>query len=312
MSESGRKVFNMVVAFLVAVAAWVFVVYNYYPMNQVKYASVPVSFKGEKALADRGLAVSSSSLETIAVTLSQKRVDNGSITDENIDVSADVSGCVAGDNSVTLKVSGPSGTKVVSSSASEIGVDVSRIRTEVMDIKVVYGEGADEDEEPVANDLSSVSAEVSCSAELFGRIRSIAAVLDPEDVTENEKSYTIDLKALDSNGEEIPHVVISPDEISLDASAGFTKTVELQVNVNDSSKDDYDRQYTAPDSVTIKGDRDAISNIASISTEEIDISYIYLDEDIDLEYVLPEGVFIADKSVGQKLKLKVSKKESSE
>jgi heat shock protein HslJ len=112
VTDSGRKVFNVVIAFLVSIAAWVFVVYNYEPMTLVKYVDVPVDFTGERELADRGLAVNEASLEEVTVTLSQKRVDGASISAEDISVVADVSECVAGANTVMLDVSGPSGTKV--------------------------------------------------------------------------------------------------------------------------------------------------------------------------------------------------------
>lgn len=312
MTDSGRKIFNMVIAFLVSIAAWVFVVYNYYPMTPVKYTEVPVSFKGEKALADRGLAVSDSSMEYVSVTLSQKRVDGSSISADDISVSADVSECVAGDNTVDLKVSGPSGTKVTSVSASSASVEVARIKDEITDIEVVYSEGAEMNAEPVATDLSSTLAEVKCSDKMFDKIKRVAAVLDPEDVSENEKSYTLKLQALDRAGNAIPHVVISPDEISLDAYAGYTKSVELKMNVRSNVDDSYERTYTAPNLVTIKGSKSTIAKVDSITSQEIDVRYIYADEDIDIEYDLPEGVYISDRSMGQKLRLKVTRKESDD
>lgn len=312
MTDSARKIFYLVIAFLVSIAAWVFVVYNYYPMNQVRYTDVPVSFQGEEALAERGLAVSESSMETIAVTLSQKRVDGGLISSEDISVTADVSECVAGENNVELSVRGPSGTSVVYSSASYAAVEVARTRKEIMDIEVVYGEGAAGDEVPIASDLSSTSAEVSCSADKFGDIRRIAAVLSLEDVTEVEKSYTIKLQALDSDGEAIPHVVISPDEVSLDAYAGYMKKVYLTMNVRDDSDDGYERQYSAPSMVVIKGLKSAIDDIDSISSKEIDITYLYEDQDVEIEYELPEGVYVSDSSMGQKLRVKVTEKEDEE
>ena len=69
----------MVIAILVAIAAWVFVVYNYDPMTLVSYSDVPVNFTGERDLADRGLAVSSTNMETVNVTLSQRRIDGKKI-----------------------------------------------------------------------------------------------------------------------------------------------------------------------------------------------------------------------------------------
>ena len=73
----------MILAFLVAVGAWVFVVYNYEPMTDITYAEVPVTLSGGEALADRGLAVSDTNISGVTVTLNQKRTDAGRIDKED-------------------------------------------------------------------------------------------------------------------------------------------------------------------------------------------------------------------------------------
>lgn len=302
----------MVLAVLVAIAAWGFVVYNYDPMTLVRYTDVPVNYSGEDELAARGLAVSSSSLESVSVTLSQRRVDGSSITAEDIRASVNVSECVAGANSVALNVSGPSGTKVSSVSASSADIEVTRIRSETMDIEVVYAGEVEEDEEPIAHDLSVTRANVSCSTGMFDKISKIAAVLNREDLSEKDKSFTVYLEALDSEGNPIPHVVISPKEVSLDAREGYTKNVKLYMSVKDDSEDNYERTYTAPETVTIKGSKDAVNKISSVMSKEVDISYIYSDDEILIDYDLPEGVVVADESLGQIMKLKVKQKENEE
>ncbi|MBO5513564.1 MAG: hypothetical protein J5961_03120 [Mogibacterium sp.] len=314
MTKSGRKIFNMVIAILVAIAAWVFVVYNYDPMTLVTYNDVPVNFTGERDLAERGLAVSATSMETVNVTLSQRRIDGKKISAADITVNADVSDCVAGDNNVTIRVSGPTGTSVNSVSASETDVDVSRAKTEIMDIDVVYNAEAEleEDEEPIAYDLGSTSAEVSSSAEVLSKIDKVAAVLDREDLTDTPKSYTVDLQALDRNGNVLPHVVIDPKEISLDASEGYIKKVNLYLTVKDESDDSYERKWVAPETVTIKGTESVLNKVNSITAEEIDVTYRYEDEEIEINYDLPEGIYIADESLDQRVKLTVTQKKDDE
>jgi YbbR domain-containing protein len=215
---------------------------------------------------------------------------------------------------VSISVNGPSGTKVSSVSATEADVDVSRIRSEVMDIDVIYGGEVEleENEEPIALDLSSTMAEVSCSGEMLGKVDKIAAVLDREDLTDDVKSFTVDLQALDKEGNVIPHVVIEPKEISLDASEGYTKEVNLYLTVKDESDDNYERKYTIPDTVTIKGTKRAINKVSSIIATDVDVSYKYADEEIAIEYNLPDGIYIADESLGQKVKLTVTQKKSDE
>lgn len=309
MNKRPRRLFDIILALLVAIGGWVFVVYNYYPMTDVNYNNVEVSFSGERALADRGLAVSSVKSDGISATLNQKRVDVNTYSSDDITAMADVSECVAGDNSVRISVTSPPETSVIKSGPATISVNVERTDSAYMDIDVVYESGAPEDAEPIAYDLSQVQAEVVCAASKLGTVRSIAAVLNYDEVGEETKSYTANLVALDKDGNIVPHAVIYPEEISLDASAGVTKTVKLTVPVNSKNNDNYDRKYTAPETVTIKGSEEALAKITSVNANEIDIRYMYENGEVPIEYDLPEGVYPANESHGAVLKVSVQRTE---
>ena len=311
MTDQGRRIFNMVIAILVSVTAWTFVVYNYKPMTEVRYSSVPVSYTGEEKLADRGLAVSETSDETVSVMLSQRRVDSRNISADDIKITADVSGCSAGDNSVSLNISGPKNTSVVSSSSETIAVNVGRTKTASMEIDVIYSGSEGDNEEPIALDLSRAVADVYCTADTLSRIDRVAAVLDYDEVGEDVKSFTAKLTALDEDGEPIQHVVTDPAEISLDACRGYTKTVSLTVPIKNQADEDYDRKYTVPSTVIIKGTEEALEPVRSIKAEEIDLSKRYENAEIPIEYELPEGIYLAKASEGQTLKLTVTKIKKS-
>ena len=82
--------------------------------------------------------------------------------------------------------------------------------------------------------------------------------------------------------------------------------------VKDDSDDSYERTYTAPETVVIKGKKSTVDNFTGITANEIDISNYYEDSEIPIEYDLPEGVSIADEQKPQVLKLKVVEKEEEE
>ena len=312
MTPRGRKIVNMVLAVLVAIAAWVFVIINYDPMTDITYSDVPVTFTGEEALAERGLAVVQTSVDGLNVTLSQKRVDASRIGPEDITVLADLSECVAGDNRVDLKISGPEGTTVLKADKSVADVSVGRAKRDVRPIKVMYKDPEEENAELITFDLSNTEAEVVCTQDRLDSIETVAAMLDYEDVTDDVKSYTVDLVALDKEGNVIPHVLINPEEISLDACAGFTKTVSLSVPVKNTQDDYYERKYTVPERMVIKGSLDDIDNIGTVRAHEVDISGIYEDTELPIEYNLPEGIYVADKSKGQVIKVTVSEKKTED
>ena len=312
MTPRGRKIVNMVLAVLVAVAAWVFVIINYDPMTDITYNDVPVIFTGEEVLAERGLAVAQTNVEGLSVTLSQKRVDASRISPEDITVQADLGECVAGDNRVDFRISGPEGTTVLKADKSTVEVSVGRAKRDVRDIKVMYEDPEEEDAELITFDLSNTEAEVVCTQDRLKSIDTVAAMLSYDEVTDTVKSYTVDLVALDKEGNVIPHVMITPEEISLDACAGFTKTVSLSVPVKNAQDDYYERKYTVPERMIIKGSKEDIDNIGTVRAHEIDISGIYEDTELPVEYNLPEGIYVADKSKGQVIKVTVSEKKTED
>lgn len=312
MTARNHKFLNMALAIIVAAGAWVYVVYNVDPMTETTYSEVPVTYTGEDTLADRGLAVSEASSEGVTVVLNQKRTDTGKITSDDISVTADVSGCTAGDNAVTLSVVGPDGTSVMDSDANTIDVTVERAKTETQNIIVDYKNPEAEDTEPIAFDLSVLTAEVTSTSKRLNEIDTVAALLNYNNVGEDVRSYTKQLVALDKDGEVLPHVVIEPVEISLDAMEGYTKEVALNVTVNTGDDENYERTYTVPETIVIKGSEEAISGIGSIDAEAVDLSGTVENGEVPLVCILPEGVYVANDSRGQVLTYTVTEKEKKE
>lgn len=288
-----------------------FVVYNYYPMTDVKYNDVPLTYEGQRGLAERGLAVSDASTKGISVKLSQRRVNFNNYTSKDIKVVANVSECVAGENSVSVNVSGPRDTSVISHDTDAIKVMVERAESEFMDIEVVYSGNTEEGEEPLVIDIASNSAEVLCASSKLSSIKKVAAVLNKDEVDETIRSYTADLVALDSNGDVVPYAVIYPEEISLDACAGMVKEVKLETPVKGGSDDDYDRSFKVPDTITVKGPIDVISKLESVKAAELDIEYYYEDTELAIEPDLPENVTLKKPDEPPVLKLTVTKKEKA-
>lgn len=312
MSDKGRKIVNIILALLVSTAAWVFVVYNYDPMTKEKYSGIPITYTGLENLANRGYAVAETNHERVDVTLEQKRIDTGSISAEDISVTADVSQLASGQNTVALHVEGPDDTSVSDVSLKTVTIDIESSDSEDMEISVEYPETAEEDAEPIIEDMSETEATVIATSDRLARVDRVAAVIDPEDLNDKLKPLTVDLAALDSEGNRVLNVVVYPQSVSFKAAAGYTKEVKLNVPVTDDSEDQYERTYTVPETIVIKGSRELINKTGSITAEEINISPYYEDAEILLTYELPEGVYLAKGYENLMLKLTVKEKVEEE
>ena len=294
MSEKGRKIFNIILALLVSMAAWVFVVYNYDPMTKEKYSGIPIKYTGLETLANRGYAVAETNHERVDVTLEQKRIDTGSINTDDISVTADVSQLASGQNTVALHVEGPDGTSVSDVSLKTVTIDIESSDSADMEISVEYPMTAEEDAVPIVEELSATEATVIATSDRLAKVDRVAAVIDPEDLNDKFKPLTVDLAALDKDGNRVLNVVVYPQTVAFKAAAGYVREVRLVVPVTDGSDDNYERTFTVPETIVIKGSKDLINKTGSITADEIDISQYYENAEIPITFELPEGIYPED------------------
>ena len=313
MSDKGRKIINTILALLVAMAAWVFVVYNYDPMTKEKYSGIPITYTGLETLANRGYAVAETNHERVDVTLEQKRIDTGNIGSEDISVTADVSQLSSGQNTVALHVEGPEDTSVSDISLKTVTIEIESSDSEDMEISVEYpAASAEDDAEPIVEELSETEATVIATSDRLARVDRVAAVIDPNDLNDKLKPLTVDLAALDAEGNRVLNVVVYPQSVSFKAAAGYVREVRLVVPVKDDSDDNYERTHTVRNTIVIKGSKDLVNKTGSITADEIDISQYYEDAEIPLTFELPDGIYLEKGYEAPVLKLKVKEKATEE
>lgn len=313
MSDKGRKIINIILALLVSMAAWVFVVYNYDPMTKEKYSGIPITYTGLETLANRGYAVAETNHERVDVTLEQKRIDTGNIGSEDISVTADVSQLSSGQNTVALHVEGPEDTSVSDISLKTVTIEIESSDSEDMEISVEYpAASAEDDAEPIVEELSETEATVIATSDRLARVDRVAAVIDPNDLNDKLKPLTVDLAALDAEGNRVLNVVVYPQSVSFKAAAGYEREVRLIVPVKDDSDDNYERTHTVRNTIVIKGSKDLVNKTGSITADEIDISQYYEDAEIPLTFELPDGIYLEEGYEALVLKLKVKEKATEE
>ena len=320
MSDKGRKIINIILALLVSMAAWVFVVYNYDPMTKEKYSGIPITYTGLETLANRGYAVAETNHERVDVTLEQKRIDTGNIGSEDISVTADVSQLSSGQNTVALHVEGPEDTSVNDISLKTVTIEIESSDSEDMEISVEYpAASAEDDAEPIVEELSETEATVIATSDRLARVDRVAADIFKfssdffrNDLNDKLKPLTVDLAALDAEGNRVLNVVVYPQSVSFKAAAGYVREVRLVVPVKDDSDDNYERTHTVRNTIVIKGSKDLVNKIGSITADEIDISQYYEDAEIPLTFELPDGIYLEKGYEAPVLKLKVKEKDTEE
>lgn len=299
MSNKAKSGLSIVLSLLIAFAAWVFVIINYYPTKDVTFHSVPIVFQGEDNLAYSNLAVEKASDESVDVTLNIKRSEIRNISDEDIQVVADVSDAKKGSNTIKIEVVSPEGASVVKKSRSTINIVVDICESKTIDLVAVYGDPSENGEEPVVDNISSSTVVAYGTADNLEQISYAALRFKSSELAAGPMNFEMAPIAMNKSGETVPHIIFYPRTVKGDAFAGTTKTVKLKLNISDNLI--YDKDITAPEKITIKGSSEALGKISRIETEAIDLNSTSESCEIPLRYKLPEGVNIAQASLGEVL-----------
>lgn len=133
MTENRRSTINrlnIIISLVIAFAAWVYVVYNFAPMKEVTYYNVPIDYVGEETLEYRGYQLEEALEKKIDVTLKIRRIDFTKISEDSIEVRADVSEAVEGNNGISLEVIPPEESYAVSTSTKSVSVKVGQFSTD--------------------------------------------------------------------------------------------------------------------------------------------------------------------------------------
>lgn len=287
---------NAIIAIVIAFIAWVYVVYNYSPMKTVTYTNVPITYVGLDTLANKGLAIKTSTNDSVDVRLDVERKDFTNITVDDIVVTADVSQAVQGHNGISLEILPPENSALKKSNVRMISVDVEPCSTKDVDITTIYENSVSDGTEPVGQTMSYRRVSVVGCPSNVDKVCYAAVKIDSTSLEENGKSFVLDAVALDENGRKVPHILVLPSEISVNAFIGETKEVNLDLRVESIEHGMY---YTAPKTIKIKGTAEALEKINSIEAEPVNLTGVKENTVISINYNLPEGVYISKASLGK-------------
>lgn len=286
---------NVILSILVAFAAWIFVVYNVSPTINKTYRDVPLEYKGEYELGQRGLGVLEADEESVNVTVTVDRRDLQEINESDIKAVVDVSSAVRGSNNLDISVETSSKLTVVKQSSENLNVEVTQSDNRDVEVEVGYDADSDSATEPVATEVGVNMVSVIGAKELVAKVDHVLIPLKESSLTESEESYTVKPVAVDENGILVKNIVVLPSEVSLTAYKANTKTVKLKITVSDDAKND-SKKYTVPETVTIKGRDSVLKDIEEIEAESVDISDVSSKRDIPIKLNLPDGVLLSIKS----------------
>ena len=89
--KKNRKIFNIILAVVLAVGVWLYVINVENPTSTATIRDIPVTIVGEDTLAERDLMITGQSQESVSLKLSGRKKTLMKLSKKNITLKLDVS-----------------------------------------------------------------------------------------------------------------------------------------------------------------------------------------------------------------------------
>lgn len=288
---------NRVLAVIVAIVLWAYVVGYVNPAADAVIHDVPINFINQDTLEKDDLMLLSSSNYSVDIAISGQRADVSKTDVSDFNVTCDVSSLKMGDNSVKLKVDGPSDIKIDHISTERITVVIDEKVVAEKPIKVVIEGEVDADKEASVLSIEKNTISVVGPKTSVNKVASMVAYLKATDITSEKKTFSLDVVPVDNSGNLVERVRTSGNsKINVSAIMFMIKSVNLEVPVTNQNANDIERTYSVPKTIVIKGTKEDLDEVGLIKCKPVDLAKVTVDTDIVLSPILPEGVSIASSS----------------
>ncbi len=298
--KNKSKLLTMIVALLISIALWFYVVTVENPEVTVTISNIPVVFTNQEVLAeDYDLIITSGLDSTVSLRLTGQRSEINKLTEDNIVISVDVSRLTrAQEYTLSYTVEYPSN---VSSSAisidarlpSQIAVTVEQLATKSV---------------PVRGELIGGTAEGYTTEEMTFNYSEIVISGPEEDV--NQVSYalvTLERSNLDRTvTTTLPYTLMNADDEPVDASEITSEVTEIEVTlpvvqykqvalsvefIDGGGATDANVTYDiSPTHVTISGDASVLDTVNTINLGNIDLGNLLTSGTYEFSILLPNNV----------------------
>lgn len=292
-----NKKVNILIAFVAALALWIYVTGKIEINSMKKFSDVKISIVNQNSLIESGYAVEKIEPGKIDVTLKGGRAALNSAKGSDIKATVDVYSRFKGKNNVNVDVEVPKNTRLESKSEDKVTVEIGNLVTAERNIEVHEKESLPEKTVLVKSKPDPEKVKIYGTKKNVAKVVSVRALVDTSKVTEKDTEVSAKLVPVDKSGNVVDFVSVASDEINITVRLEAYKTVKLNAKTKGSIDDKYQLDsIKSPEKIDIQGPASTIKGITEVESEDIDISKIRESTKIKMVLRLPEGVKIKEGS----------------
>ena len=286
--------FYKIISVLVAIVLWAYVIQVTEPVKNQTIQDVPVQLLNEESLAASGLALSGEASYTVDVEIQAKRAELTKISAGDILAEANLFGYSMGKNYIPISVTAPDGVTILAVNPIKIDVVIEEMVEVAKPIQIdfigQFAEGIEAGEittQPEEVLVSGAKSEVSAVAY-------VKAEVNTSNLTSESSTIQAKAVAVNSGGDVVQNVRLSSAFIDVTAKLCEVKEVPLTVDITGEVAQIYEvTSLDIPDSVKIKGTKEALAAVTGLSGTAIDISSVSSTSKLPIVITLPEGLEFA-------------------
>lgn len=306
-----NKKVNILIAFVAALALWIYVTGKIEINSMKKFSDVKISIVNQNSLIESGYAVEKIEPGKIDVTLKGGRAALNSAKGSDIKATVDVYSRFKGKNNVNVDVEVPKNTRLESKSEDKVTVEIGNLVTAERNIEVHEKESLPEKTVLVKSKPDPEKVKIYGTKKNVARVVSVRALVDTSKVTEKDTEVSAKLVPVDKSGNVVDFVSVASDEINITVRLEAYKTVKLNAKTKGSIDDKYQLDsIKSPEKIDIQGHAGTIKGITEVESEDIDISKIRESTKIKMVLRLPEGVKIKEGSEEPFLNVTIKRKNA--
>lgn len=290
-----KKFWGKIACALLAFLMWIYVSYDENPNSTNTYTNIPVTISGIAALESRNITVLSSDIQ-IAVKISGARNVLSRLSKSDINAVVDVSNITGiGEQKPIISIVGiPDALSV-----EEKKVTAGKLVTDLL-IKKTVDVGIDlvgtMDDNIVEKEKSVSPPQITIKGPgtLLDDVTAWTEPIDVSKISKSENIYNTAIVLKDAAGNTIKNDMItkSDNEAAVTLSCQSKKEVKVNPPRIVGSLEGYivNVESVKPESVVITGQVEAVEQIDSVDTEEIDAYYAMASKSFVRNIILPENV----------------------
>jgi len=290
------KSLTIVLSLLIAITLWAYVIAFENPPTTERVTGVPVQLFNEGALNQDGYAILEGDNVTVEVVVSGTRSDISRYRDQII-ATASVFGFRNGEHYLTVEVLPPGQLVCIEVKPVKIRVIIDSLVSAYKPVNLFFTGEEEPDTEPGKISIQPEQIEVVGPKTLVESVSYVGVEVPLSQIKREENEIYAQASAYDINGDTVPRVKLSSDTVSVKATLYNVKEVPLFVEIVGAIDERYEMtQCEVPETIMIRGSRDALLEIESVEAQPIDISEVENTSELPVIPILPDGVEVASGS----------------